>query len=404
MPHQAEILAVGTELLLGNIANTNAQFLSELLASVGIDVLYHTAVGDNPRRLRQAVEIARGRCDLLVFTGGLGPTYDDMTKETVAEAFGLALEYHPEVMEEIQCYFDNVFHRPMPACNRQQAMLPQGCTVLHNPVGTAPGCIFTADGVTAVLLPGVPHECRYLAEHALLPWLQGCSGGVICSHDLRVFGLTEPRVQELLGDLMDRAENPSLAPYAKPGEVMLRLTAKGESPQDCQERMAPLFWDVRSRLGDCLYGVDVSSLEEVVITRLRQKGLTLSAAESCTGGLIAKRLTDVPGASAAFLGGVVSYTNAVKALWCWWCCFWCSSCLPARSTLHQRSAPAHRPVSGRSTSRILPAPTKWSSRFIPVRMKSIRTFRKCFPACAVSDGSARTIPPTPTNFRWIPSP
>ena len=192
-------------------------------------------------------------------------------------------------------------------------MLPQGCTVLHNPVGTAPGCIFTAEGVTAVLLPGVPHECRYLAEHALLPWLQGCSGGVIRSHDLRVFGLTEPRVQELLGDLMDRAENPSLAPYAKPGEVMLRLTAKGESPQDCQERMAPLFWDVRSRLGDYLYGVDVSSLEEVVITRLRQKGLTLSAAESCTGGLIAKRLTDVPGASAPFLGGVVSYTNAVKA-------------------------------------------------------------------------------------------
>ena len=313
MPHQAEILAVGTELLLGNITNTNAQFLSELLASAGIDVLYHTAVGDNPQRLRAAVETARGRCDLLVFTGGLGPTYDDMTKETVAEAFGLALEYHPEVMEEIQCYFDNVFHRPMPACNRRQAMLPQGCTVLHNPVGTAPGCIFTADGVTAVLLPGVPHECRYLAEHALLPWLQGCSGGVICSHDLRVFGLTEPRVQELLGDLTDRAENPSLAPYAKPGEVMLRLTAKGESPQDCQERMAPLFWDVRSRLGDYLYGVDVSSLEEVVITRLRQKGLTLSAAESCTGGLIAKRLTDVPGASAAFLGGVVSYTNAVKA-------------------------------------------------------------------------------------------
>lgn len=313
MPHQAEILAVGTELLLGNITNTNAQFLSELLASAGIDVLYHTAVGDNPRRLRQAVEIARGRCDLLVFTGGLGPTYDDMTKETVAEAFGLALEYHPEVMEEIQRYFDNVFHRPMPACNRRQAMLPQGCTVLHNPVGTAPGCIFTADGVTAVLLPGVPHECRYLAEHALLPWLQGCSGGVIRSHDLRVFGLTEPRVQELLGDLMDRAENPSLAPYAKPGEVMLRLTAKGESPQDCQERMAPLFWEVRSRLEDCLYGVDVSSLEEVVITRLRQKGLTLSAAESCTGGLIAKRLTDVAGASAAFLGGVVSYTNGVKA-------------------------------------------------------------------------------------------
>ena len=144
MPHQAEIIAVGTELLLGNIANTNAQFLSQLLASAGVNVLYHTAVGDNPQRLRAAVETARSRCDLLVFTGGLGPTYDDMTKETVAGVFGLALEYHPEVMEEIQQYFDRVFHRPMPACNRQQAMLPQGCTVLHNPVGTAPGCIFRA--------------------------------------------------------------------------------------------------------------------------------------------------------------------------------------------------------------------------------------------------------------------
>ena len=276
MPHQAEIIAVGTELLLGNIANTNAQFLSQLLASAGVNVLYHTAVGDNPQRLRQAVEIARGRCDLLVFTGGLGPTYDDMTKETVAGVFGLALEYHPEVMEEIQQYFDRVFHRPMPACNRQQAMLPQGCTVLHNPVGTAPGCMFTAGGVTAVLLPGVPHECRYLTEHAVLPWLRGQSGGVIRSRDLQ-------------------------------------LTAKGGSDDDCQERMAPLFRDVRSRLGNYLYGVDVSSLEEVVLTRLRQQGLTLSAAESCTGGLIAKRLTDVAGASAAFLGGVVSYTNGVKA-------------------------------------------------------------------------------------------
>lgn len=178
MPHQAEIIAVGTELLLGSIANTNAQFLSELLASAGIDVLYHTAVGDNPRRLRAAVEIARGRCDLLVFTGGLGPTYDDMTKETVAEAFGLALEYHPEVMEEIQCYFDNVFHRPMPACNRRQAMLPQGCTVLHNPVGTAPGCIFTVEGVTAVLLPGVPTSAGIWRSTPCFPGFRGAAAAL----------------------------------------------------------------------------------------------------------------------------------------------------------------------------------------------------------------------------------
>ena len=153
LSHKVEILSVGTELLLGSIANTDAQMLSQGLSALGLNVYWHTVVGDNPQRLRAAVETARSRCDLLVFTGGLGPTYDDMTKETVAGVFGLALEYHPEVMEEIQQYFDRVFHRPMPACNRQQAMLPQGCTVLHNPVGTAPGCIFTAGGITAVLKP-----------------------------------------------------------------------------------------------------------------------------------------------------------------------------------------------------------------------------------------------------------
>lgn len=333
MPHQAEIIAVGTELLLGDIANTNAQFLSELLASAGVNVLYHTAVGDNPGRLRQVVDIARRRCDLLVFTGGLGPTYDDLTKETVADCFGLPLDFHPEVLEEIQHYFDTVFCRPMPECNRQQAMLPRGCTVLHNPVGTAPGCSFTVAGVTAVLLPGVPSECRYLAEHALLPWLQGESSETICSHELRTFGLTEPRVQELLGDLMDEAQNPSLAPYAKTGEVLLRLTAKGKDEDECQEKMAPLLWDVRTRLGDCLYGVDVASLEEVVLETLLSRGLTLSAAESCTGGLIAKRLTELPGASGAFLGGVVSYTNGVK-----------QAALGVPETLLQQYGPVSEPV------------------------------------------------------------
>ena len=311
--YRVEIIAVGTELLLGNVANTDAQFLSEMLASVGVDVLYHTAVGDNPARLREVVDIARGRANLLVFTGGLGPTYDDMTKQIVCEAFGLGLEFHPEIVEEIRHYFDTVFRREMPACNLQQAYLPRGCTVLHNPVGTAPGCIFETGGVTAVLLPGVPHECRHLAEHELLPWLRAKSDETIVSHDLHVFGLTEPQVQEKLADLMDNAVNPSLAPYAKTGEVMLRLTAKGESEADCEERMASLFWDVRARLGDWLYAVDAPGLEGRVLQLLKERGLTFSAAESCTGGLIAKRITDLSGASAVFRGGVVSYTNAVKA-------------------------------------------------------------------------------------------
>lgn len=313
MPYCAEIIAVGTELLLGNVANTDARFLSEQLAAVGVNVLYHTVVGDNPGRLEDVIDIARRRADLLIFTGGLGPTYDDLTKETVCRAFGVDLAFYPEIVTEIRHYFDTVFRREMPECNLQQAWLPQDCTVFHNPVGTAPGCLFEKDGVTVVMLPGVPRECRYLTEHALLPWLREKHEGVILSHDLRIFGLTEPQVQEKLADIMDEAVNPSLAPYAKPGEVMLRLTAKADTAEACEELMAPLLWDVRARLGDYLYGVDVDSLEQRVLQLLKSRGMTLSAAESCTGGLVAKRITDLPGASAVFLGGVVSYTNGVKA-------------------------------------------------------------------------------------------
>ncbi len=313
MSYRAEIIAVGTELLLGNIANTDAQFLSEQLSSVGVDVLYHTAVGDNPARLAEVIAVARRRCNLLIFTGGLGPTYDDLTKETVCRAFGVELEFHPEILEEIRQYLATMFGAEAPALDRQQAYLPAGCTVLRNAVGTAPGCIFEKDGSTVVMLPGVPRECRYLTENGLIPWLRQRSEAIIVSHDLRTFGLREPVVQELLADLMDEAVNPSLAPYAKTGEVLLRLTAKGSTAEECEELMAPLFWDVRSRLGDHLYGVDVDSLEQRAVQLLKERRLTFSAAESCTGGLIAKRVTDVPGASAVFLGGVVSYTNGVKA-------------------------------------------------------------------------------------------
>lgn len=266
MTYHAEIIAVGTELLLGNIANTDAQELSQALASVGVDVLYHTVVGDNPQRLEEAIAIARKRADLLIFTGGLGPTYDDLTKETVCRVLDVPLTFHPEAAADIRRNFDTIFRREMPPGTLRQAELPEGCEVFCNRVGTAPGCVFHAGDVTAVLLPGVPSECRYLTETALLPWLRRQSSETILSHDLRIFGLSEPQVQELLGDLMDQAVNPSLAPYAKTGEVMLH-----------------------------------------------QHGKTFSAAESCTGGLIAKRITDLPGASCVFRGGVVSYTNEVKA-------------------------------------------------------------------------------------------
>ena len=257
-------------------------------------------------------DIARSRCDLLIFIGGLGPTYDDLTKETVCAAFGLELEFHQDVMEEIKAYFKNVFRREMPDCNSRQAFLPKGCAVFHNPVGTAPGCLFTVEGVTVAMLPGVPHECRYLTDHALLPYLQARQEGVILSHTLHVFGLTEPKVQELLDDLMDSAQNPSLAPYAKAAEVQLRITAKAETEEMCETLMAPLLAEVRRRLGEHICGVDMGDPEVCAVKTLKARSLTVSAAESCTGGLIAKRITDVAGASAVFPGGVVSYTNGVK--------------------------------------------------------------------------------------------
>ena len=312
MNYTAEIIAVGTELLLGNVANTDAQMISEALSTVGVNVLYHTAVGDNAQRLEEVTQIARKRADLLIFTGGLGPTYDDFTKDVVCRTFGKELVFFPDAAATIQHYYDTVFCRPMPEGTLRQAWLPEGCTFFRNDAGTAPGCVFEADGTTVVLLPGVPSECRCMTQQQLLPWLRSRSPQVILSRDIRIFGLSEPKVQAMLSEVMDEAVNPSLAPYAKTGEVMLRMTAKADAEEACLRLMEPMLAQVRTILGDHIYGEDVGSLEEVVVKLLREKKLTLSAAESCTGGLIAKRLTDIPGASAAFCGGVVSYTNEVK--------------------------------------------------------------------------------------------
>ena len=312
MFHRAEIIAVGSELLLGNIANTNAKDISQALADIGIDVHFHTVVGDNAQRLSDAIDIARRRADLLIFTGGLGPTYDDLTKQTVCRALGVPLIFHPELREEIRQYVQRVFRHDADGSIDCQAELPEGCTVFHNPVGTAPGCAFAAGGVTAILLPGVPSECRYLLAHSVVPYLRPHSRDVIVSHNIRVFGTGEPEVQRRLASVMDTAVNPSLAPYAKTGEVLLRLTAKTETAPAGEALMQPLLKTVLATLGDAVYGVDVESLEDAVRRTMAERHLTFSAAESCTGGLVAKRITDLPGASAVFKGGVVSYTNDVK--------------------------------------------------------------------------------------------
>lgn len=309
----AELIAVGTELLLGNIANTDAQFLSEKLSGLGITVHHHTVVGDNPQRLAQALETARGRADIIITTGGLGPTYDDLTKQTICRTFGRELELHEDILEEIRTWFRNKLGREMPENNVQQALLPVGGVVFDNPVGTAPGCAFQEDGVHVLMLPGPPFECRYMFEHQAARYLERLTDGVIVSHEIKIFGMGESSVEEALREPMTRSANPTLAPYAKLNECMVRATAKAEDREAAEAMLAPLVRQVRETLGDVVYGVDVDSLEAVASGLLREKGLTLSAAESCTGGLVAKRITDLPGASAVFRGGVVSYTNDVKA-------------------------------------------------------------------------------------------
>ena len=310
MGHTAELIAVGTELLLGNIANTDAQLISEGLSTLGITVHYHTVVGDNPRRLKEALSIARSRADIIITTGGLGPTCDDLTKQTIADAFGRKLVLREDILEEIRGMFA-ARGMEMPENNTQQAMLPEGCTVFTNPVGTAPGCAIEENGTHVLMLPGPPYECRYMFENRTVPYLMNLTDGVIVSHNLRIFGMGESAVDEVVHDLTLSA-NPTLAPYAKVGECMLRATAKAETEEKAEEMLRPLMEEVKNRLGDVVYGVDVESLDEVVTAILRERGLTLSAAESCTGGLFAKHMTDLPGSSAYFRGGVVSYATDLK--------------------------------------------------------------------------------------------
>ena len=314
MTHTAELIAVGTELLLGNIANTDAQMLSKGLSALGINVYYHTVVGDNPQRLKAAVEIAKSRADIIITTGGLGPTCDDLTKNVLAECFGKKLVYDEESAERIRDYFQRLHPGgTMTENNLQQAYLPEGCTIFSNDWGTAPGCAFEADGVRVIMLPGPPNECTPMFEHRAVPYLQALADGVIASRTLKIFGMGESAVEARLRDRMNALTNPTLAPYAKTGEVELRITAKAATVEEARALIVPVEKEVRDIFGPLVYGADVASMEEVVLGLLKEKGLTMGTAESCTGGLVAKRLTDLSGASAVFRGGVVSYTNEVKA-------------------------------------------------------------------------------------------
>ena len=286
--------------------------ISQGLSQLGINVYYHTVVGDNPQRVRQAVDIARGRADILITTGGLGPTCDDLTKVAVAQAFGKELVYHEPSAQRIRERFAQR-GTPVTENNFQQAMVPEGCTVLDNDWGTAPGVAFQAGGTHVLMLPGPPRECAMMFRHRALPYLQKLSDGVIASRTVKTFGIGESAAEALLRDLMNALHNPTLAPYAKPTGTELRITAHAPTREEALRLIAPVEEQVKAILGDKVIGVDVDSLEEVCFALLKDRGLTVGTAESCTGGLLAKLLTDLPGSSAVFRGGVVSYTNGVKA-------------------------------------------------------------------------------------------
>ncbi len=312
MAHTVEIISVGTELLLGNVINSDAQMLSQKLSELGLNVYYHTVVGDNPERLKQAVEIAKSRADIIITTGGLGPTCDDLTKQVLAEAFGKKLVLHQDIVDELRKWFARR-GQVMTENNIQQAELPEDCTIFPNDCGTAPGCAFESESKHVLMLPGPPSECRAMFDKQAVPYLSALSEGVIVSRTLKIFGMGESKMESLLRERMNEMTNPTLAPYAKEGECELRITAKAADEETARRLIAPVEEEVRALLGDVVYGADVPNLETAVLERLKEMGMTLGTAESCTGGLIAKRMTDVPGSSAVFKGGVVSYCNEIKA-------------------------------------------------------------------------------------------
>lgn len=310
----AEILCVGTELLLGDVVNTNAAYIARKLAMLGIAVYHQSVVGDNPGRLADALADAFSRADLVILSGGLGPTYDDLTKETVAAYFGRKLVRDESVLDEIERYFVARYGplSTMTPNNRKQADIPEGGRAFHNPNGTAPGILIEGDGKTAILLPGPPRELEPMMDDQVVPYLAERSGRVFVSRTVHLAEIGESAIEAALYDLM-QSKNPTLAPYAKEGEVKLRVTASAKTNEEalalCDEMVQKVY---ASPVAEYIYGLDVGTIQEALVSALREKGLTVAVAESCTGGLVAARITDVSGASSVLLGGLVTYTEGAK--------------------------------------------------------------------------------------------
>jgi nicotinamide-nucleotide amidase len=310
----AEILCVGTELLLGEVVNTNAAYIGRKLAELGISVYRTGVIGDNPQRLRREFLAAAERADLVIMSGGLGPTYDDLTKETVADSLGLEMVRDEKVLDSIRSYFAKT-GRTMSQNNEKQADVPRGATAIENPYGTAPGIFIELDSLAVIMLPGPPRELIPMMEERVIPLLAAATDRTLVSKNVYIIGMGESEVESHLLPLMKEGSNPTVAPYAKEGEVRLRVSAMAENAQKGSELCDGAIEQIRaSAVGKFIYGVDVDSMQNALFLRLRERGLTLATAESCTGGLIAKLITDLQGSSAVFAGGAVTYSNESKRL------------------------------------------------------------------------------------------
>jgi len=308
---KAEILSVGTEILLGDIVNTNAQYLAKRLADLGISVYHQSVVGDNPERLFEGFRLALSRADLVITTGGLGPTKDDLTKEIAFEYFGKESVVHEDSLKVLKSHFKDM-NRPMTQNNLKQAYFPGDVMVLPNNNGTAPGCIIEEEEKIVVLLPGPPREMKPMFEESVVTYLQKYQQGVLLSKVLRVVGVGESSAAEILEDILDNQTNPTVAPYAKDGEVTFRITAKADTYEEAAILIEPMEAEIRSRLGSNIYGEGNTTLESVLCEMLVNKNLTIATAESCTGGMVASTLINYPGISSVFMESAVTYSNEAK--------------------------------------------------------------------------------------------
>ncbi len=309
---KAAILTVGTEILFGQIVNTNTVFLSRELNNLGIDVMYHYTVGDNSARLKELIVDIQKDCDLIITTGGLGPTQDDLTKETVTDVMEDKLVYHEEIWDEIVGYFNASGKRKITENNKKQAYFPSRATVLPNERGTAPGFALKNGEKIVICLPGPPGEMTDMYEKQVVKYIKDLSEGSLYYRLIRLYGLGESDLETLLMDLIDGQTDPTLATYAKEGECYLRIASKRDTEKEAEAAVDEMLEKVRAIIGPYIYSCDNEELSQVVGRLLIEKNLTISCAESCTGGLFAKTLTDIPGISEVFDRGLVTYSNAAK--------------------------------------------------------------------------------------------